>query len=134
MLFLGREGFVRPSSADCTISPGLLRLALGRHTANTTQLRSLELGVNVIPLSHIIPAQIPCLCLLSSLRKFLRGDGQGASDRLLLALEFKWNTKETPDGWTGFDVCTFYLPLLVPSGSSALRTQTAIHTYNRGSS
>lgn len=100
-LGLNGEGFVHPSSADCTGSPGRLCLALGRRTANTTQLQSLELGVDLIPLSHIISVQIPCLCLLSSLRKFLRGDGQGASDRLLLALEFKWNNKETPDGWAG---------------------------------
>lgn len=130
--FLGRECFVHPSSADCTSFPGRLCLALGRHTANTTQLQSSELGVNLIPLSHVISAQIPCLCLLSSLHKFLRGDGQGASDRLLLALEFKWNNKKTPDGWTGFDVCTLYLPLLVPSGTSALRTCRQPSTHNEG--
>lgn len=33
-------------------------------------------------------------------------DGQGSSDRLSLGLEYKWDNKETPDGWTGCDVCS----------------------------
>lgn len=73
-----------------------------------------------------------CLCLLSSLLKFLRVNSQGASDRLSLPLEYKWDSKETADGWTGFDVCTLYLPLLVPSGSSALRTWRQPPPHNGG--
>lgn len=66
--------------------------------------KSLELGMDLMPLSHIFSRTDSCLCLLSSLREFLRVDGQGSSDRLSLGLEYKWDNKETPDGWTGCDV------------------------------
>lgn len=130
--FLGRECFVHPSLQTAQAP----RAACALHLAGTQQIllsyHPWSLGVNLIPLSHVISAQIPRLCLLSSLLKFLRGDGQGASDRLLLVLEYKRNNKETPDGWPGFDVCTVYLPLVVPSGSSALRTCRQPSTQNEG--
>lgn len=66
--------------------------------------KSLELGMDLMPFTHYSRTD-SCLCLLSSLREFLRVDGQGSSDRLSLGLECKWDNKKTPDGWTGCDVC-----------------------------
>lgn len=87
------------------LAPCLLRSALGRRAANASQLQILGVrhGFNA-SFTHYFRTD-SCLCLLSSLREFLRVDGQGSSDRLSLGLECKWDNKETPDGWTGCDVC-----------------------------